>query len=168
MATLNEAQSYRAFLSALGMSARDPERSAVGLGYDLQRAYKDVVPGVLIQTWRSIGARAIAAREAAEQMEGNSGAALSRSELPVEPGITLHAERFHYRVLVRVTDQSGHSADTVVDYRTDKPMSRDDIASDLSSRFTPSMGSKPSTRRELGTVQQGATVEVVILSAGRR
>lgn len=168
MATLNEAEAAQAFRSALAVLGNDPERSAIGVGYDLQRIYRATLPDINLSTWRAVGRRAAAAVEAAQEMERDAGLVIPRADLPQIPGATLNPERFTYRVLVRVADAEGHSADTVIDYRTDAAVSKAQIEADLSARFAPSMGSRPSTRRELMELGSGQTVSVSILAAGRR
>lgn len=168
MATLSEAEAAQAFRSALAVLGNDPERSAIGVGYDLQRIYRGTLPDINLSTWRAVGRRAVAAVEAAREMEANAGLVIPRADLPQIPGATLHPERFTYRVLVRVTDAEGHSADTVVDYRSDTALSLSQIEADLATRFAPSMGSRPSTRQELYELGPTQSVTVLVLAAGKR
>lgn len=168
MAKLNEAQAASAYRTALGMLGREPGLNAIGIGYRLRRAFGPAYAAINDQTWRAIGRRAVAARDAAATMNADPSYAPGRSDLATVPGSTLYAERFQYQVLLTITGENGQTVDTVITYRSDTPVSAQQIAADLSARFTPSLTDSPGVKGQLQSIGQLNPPSVVVLAAGRR
>lgn len=168
MATLSPAEWQQAYRSALAIIGSNPDRSAVGIGFDLARIYGDQFGDINASTWRSVASRALASRDQADAMNDNPAFAPRRGELPAIDFVPPSGERFLYRVLVRVSDGHGNSADAVYDYYSDSPMSLATIAGDLQTRYADAFGYRTSKRQELESLGPTNPPEFVILSAGRR
>lgn len=168
MATLNEAQAGIAFRTAFGFLGRTPERSEVGLGYDIKRAMGPAYASINDSTWRAVARRAIAARDAAETMRDDPAYAPRAGQLSTIPGSTLYAERYQYRVLISYTGEDGNEYRLVYEYRSDSPLSQNDIGTDLEQRVRNIPGQFRSGGSVVTPDRPFGAVSIEVLSAGKR
>ena len=170
MATLTPGQQGTTYRSALGMIAREPEWSHVQLAQWLRDSYENdpSYVGISYSSYAAIARRAQAAHYAGEAMEENPDERINAGQLEQIPGSQYRTDRYQYRVVVTYTDAEGETISTVVEYESNRTVSRNEILADLSSRTYQTSGQGTVDFAGMQLPGGAAGFDIRVIAAGRR
>lgn len=86
----------------------------------------------------------------------------------MDPSIRPADARYRYRVAVEVTGSNGQVERTVAQFDSDTQMSHGQIHAEVEADIEGHTSDRRSVRQAIAQIAQGATVSVLIISAGQR
>lgn len=151
---------------AIGRAARSID-AWYSVARSLQRAY-GYLEGANFSTFQAIARRAVSGVLAARQMNRAPTRQLTARDIPIDPTIRANDPRYRYRVLVTVSRDGSDPVSYAVDIESDTPMSQRQIRDEVSEHTDDHQSARRSTQRAVAAIQEGSTVNVTILAAGKR